>query len=316
VILRLILLLSLMSCVGATQAAFFSDDEARQKVKEVQQQVTQLQSQNAALQTRLDEELKQRQAAEGRIAALETQLKSQGLVDLLNQIERLNAEIGKLKGQLEVMTHDIEVTQKRQRDLYTDLDGRLRKLETAPATPAAAPTATAPVAAPAAATTPAPQQAASSPAPAANPPAPVTAAPATPAAPVDSAAELKSYEAAHNQFRSGEYKEAADAFEKFLDAYPTSKYAPSAQYWIGYAHFSRKNYKAAIASQQKLIKMYPDNHKVPDAMYNIANSQIQMAEVDAARQTLRSLIEKYPTSDAASLAKKRLTVLESIKPRN
>jgi tol-pal system protein YbgF len=310
--LRLILLLSLMNCVGAAQAAFFSDDEARQKVKEVQQQVTQLQSQNAALQARLDEELKQRQAAEGRIAAMETQLKSQGLVDLLNQIERLNGEIGRLKGQLEVMTHDIEVTQKRQRDLYTDLDGRLRKLENVPAASVAAPAA--PAATPATATTPASPQVASSPAPVvANHPAPATAAPATP---VDSAVELKSYESAYNQFKSGEYKEAADTFEKFLDTYPASKYAASAQYWIGYAHFSRKNYKAAITSQQKLIKMYPDNHKVPDAMYNIANSQIQLAEVDAAKQTLRTLIEKYPASDAASLAKKRLAVLESLKPRN
>ena len=294
---------SLIAVTLPAHAAFFSDDEARKKITEVQQQVIQLQAQNAALQARLDDELQQRQAAEVRVTALESQLKSQGLVDLLNQIERLNAEINKLNGRIEVMAHDIEVTQKRQRDLYGDLDGRLRKLETIPA-------AAAPAAAPQPATT------ASAPPPAVSSPEPTPAVPATPAAPVDSAAELKSYEAAHNLFKAGEYKDAAEAFEKFIATYPTSKYGPSAQYWIGYAHFSRKNYKAAITSQQKLIKTYPDNHKVPDAMYNIANSQIQLSDIDAAKQTLRTLVEKYPLSDAASLAKKRLTVLESLKSRN
>jgi TolA-binding protein len=65
-----------------------------------------------------------------------------------------------------------------------------------------------------------------------------------------------------------------------------------------------------------LIQRYPDNQKVPDAMFNIANSQIQLADLDAAKQTLRALLDKYPNSDAAPLAKKRLTVLESVKSKN
>jgi TolA-binding protein len=85
---------------------------------------------------------------------------------------------------------------------------------------------------------------------------------------------------------------------------------------MGYAHFSQKNYKAAMNSQQELIKRYPDHQKVPDALYNIANSQIQLADIDAAKQTLRGLIDKYPASEAAPLARKRLTVLESVKSRN
>ncbi|TSA49637.1 MAG: tol-pal system protein, partial [Nitrosomonadales bacterium] len=113
----------LLGGVNAAQAAFFSDDEARKQIGVLQQQLTQLQA-------RLDEELKQQQAVEGRVQTLE---KSQGLVDLLGQIERINEEVSKLKGQIEVMSHDVEITQKRQRDLYTDLDGRLRKLEGGPA---------------------------------------------------------------------------------------------------------------------------------------------------------------------------------------
>ena len=138
----LLVLCWLLGSMGAAQAAFFTDDEAHKKIAELKQQLNQLQSQ---VQGKLDEELKQRQALEGRVSTLESQLKSQGMIDLLNQIERINGEVSKLQGQIEVMSHDVEITQKRQRDLYTDLDGRLRKLETGAPAGATTPTPATPV---------------------------------------------------------------------------------------------------------------------------------------------------------------------------
>jgi tol-pal system protein YbgF len=278
--MRLLFPFLLLCAVGSSQAAIFPDDEARKGVAELKQQV-------AGLQAKLDEANAARQSLEKRVAELDAAMKGQA-VDGLAQIDRLNAEISKLRGQLEVNSHEIGLAQQRQRDLYADLDGRLRKIESGAV----------------ATTKPSDAEAAG-------------AAPSATLAPsADAAAELKNYEAAHELFKAGKYKESAEAFEKFLEAYPDSKYAPSAQYWIGYAHFSQKNYKAAIASQQKLIKLYPDNQKVPDAMYNIANSHIQLSDIEGAKQTLRGLLEKYPQSDAAPLAKKRLAALESVKSKN
>ena len=265
----------LLTCwsLGA-HAAFFADDDARKGLAELKQQVT-------ALQAKLEESNAARVALEKRLADTDAAMKKQA-VDLLGQIDQLNAEISKLRGQLEVNSHEIGLAQQRQRDLYTDLDARMRKLESG-AKPAEAPAAPA-------------------------------GAASTPVA--DPAAELKNYEAAHELFKSGKHKESSEAFNQFLEAYPNSKYAPNAYYWMGYAYFSQKNYKAAISSQQELIKRYPDHQKVPDALYNIANSQIQLADIDAAKQTLRGLIDKYPTSETTPLAKKRLTALESVKTKN
>ena len=53
-------------------------------------------------------------------------------VDFVNQIEAVKADIAKLRGQIEVLVHEMESTQKRQKDFYVDLDNRVRKLETAP----------------------------------------------------------------------------------------------------------------------------------------------------------------------------------------
>ncbi len=291
----------LLGGVTAAQAGLFDDDEARAKIIEQQKAILQLQAQAQALQTKLDEEQKQRLAVDGRVTTLE---KSQTLLDMLNQIEQLKAEITRLNGKIEVMARDIEVTQQRQRDLYTDVDARLRKLETPPA-PIKDAVKEAPVK----------ESANSEAAP------PMEANPSTPTPPADvaadnSAAENKDYEAAHALFKAGKYPQSATAFEKFQETYPNSKFAGNAQYWLGYARFSQRDYKAAMAAQQKMVKSYPDHAKVPDAMYNIANSQIQLSDIDGARQTLKNIVAKYPLSDAAGLAKKRLSQLEAIKSKN
>lgn len=282
--MRLLLPFMMLIACGTSQAALFADNDARDEIVKLRKYVKEQQDPRITeLQARLDASEKTRQALEQRLNEQKAQT-----VELLAQLDRLNAEISKLRGQLEVNSHEIELAQQRQRDLYADLDGRLRKMEAGavPARPAEVAPANSPSATPA----------------------------AIPA--VDSAAELKSYEAALELSKSGKHKDAIDGFEKFLEAYPASKYAPSAQYWIGYSHFSQKNYKAAITAQQKLVKQYPDSHKVPDAMYNMANGQIQLSDIDGAKQTLRDIVSKYPLSDAAPLAKKRLAVLESVKSKN
>ncbi len=52
-----------------------------------------------------------------------------GVIQLMNQVDALQAEIGKLRGQLEVLSNGLENAQKRQRDMYLDLDTRLRRIE-------------------------------------------------------------------------------------------------------------------------------------------------------------------------------------------
>src|SRR5512139_1280576 len=119
--MRLLVPLVLLLWHVAAQAAIFPDDEARRGVADLKRQV-------AELQDKLNEATAARQALEKRIAELEASTKAQA-VDQLAHVDRLNAEISKLRGQLEVSSHEIGLAQQRQRDLYADLDGRLRKLE-------------------------------------------------------------------------------------------------------------------------------------------------------------------------------------------
>ena len=189
----------------AAHAAFFEDDEALQRIDATNQRLGELQQQ-----------------IETRLTAVEQQLKGQGLADLANQIEVLQSDLAKLRGQVEVLTYELDQAQKRQRDLYVDLDTRLRRLEAAapgaaaspgggdagmpPAGPAAAAVppsgaGAAGVPAPAASFGPAPGPAAPAPGPAAaTPPAP----PAAAHGPGDSAAEQRAYDAALDKFKRGD----------------------------------------------------------------------------------------------------------------
>ena len=62
-----------------------------------------------------------------RLNKLERALDNQGLLDLFQQLESLQAEVQSLRGQLEEQQYTIERLRKSQRDAYVDLDRRLQE---------------------------------------------------------------------------------------------------------------------------------------------------------------------------------------------
>lgn len=254
----------------SSHAALFDDTEARKKILELEKT---MQSQNQATQATLAELKKNQQALEQRVTSLESIAKN-GLVDVQAQLEALKQENSRLKGDLELATHNLDLAQQRQKDLYTDTDVRLRKLEAGPVPAAQA---------------------------------------AEPAAAVKESEEQKQLEAANALSKDAKHKDAFAAYDKFLKDYPSSASAADAMYGLGYSQFALKNYKSAIATQQKLLDTHPDSAKAPDAMMNMANSQIQLGQVAAAKKTLRELVKKFPDSEVTPTAQKRLKALESIR---
>jgi len=276
--------------VNAAHAAIFDDDEARRRIEATNQRVAQLQRQ-----------------LEDRLAVLEQQAKSGGLADLGTQVQLLQSDLAKLRGQIEVITYELEQSQKRQRDLYVDLDSRLRKIESSPALTAPPAVGSSDAAAPGAV----PPTAGTSP-PAAVPPSTAAGAPAVVATapPVrnssDGVAEQRAYDAALDLFKRGDYQGAINGFSAFVKAYPRSPLASSAHYWMGNAQYARRDYRGSIATQRQMLKEFPDSSKAPDALLNIASAQSDLGDNAAARRTLEELIGKYPQSEAATKARQRL----------
>lgn len=240
-----------LPCNG--QAGVFDDDLARAQNAKTQKELTEFRAQTAASLERLE-------------AALKMQL------ELANQIEALRGETSTLRGQIEVLSHDNESGQKRQRDFYLDLDGRLRKVEV----------------------TVGELQLKLSEA-------------VTPAKPkVDPAAETRLYEDALNLFKAAKYKDAQLAFQNFMRDYPLGSLAPSAQFWLANTFYAQQDCKGAIDAHNVVLAKYPDSTKAADSLLAIATCQQDLKDSKTARKTLEQLIAAYPQSPAADTARQRL----------
>ncbi len=255
--------LILLACLFVTplHAALFEDTEARKKLQEMQLKETEL---------------------EARIVSLEAVIKSGSLSDMLNQIELVKQDVSKLRGDIETLRHLNATIEQRQKDLYQDLDGRLRKIEEkSVGTSSALPNK-------------------------------VAETPTTPEVKAPSDQEV--YDQANQLLDSMKNKEAFQAFTDFIKQFPNSTLLPDAKYGLANAQFNLKNYKASVGTYQKLLDQHPDFAKNPEALLGLANAQIQLALIPEAKKSLKDLIKKYPKSDVIQNAQKRLKVLESIKP--
>lgn len=122
--------------------------------------------------------------------------------------------------------------------------------------------------------------------------------------------QAKAYQTGLDNFKGGNFSEAAKQFSAFLDAYPKSDLVPQVRYFLGSCQFAQGDYKTALISQRDLAKDFPNSPRAPDALLSMASSQIELRSIPGAKKTLNELISKYPDSPAAASAKTRLAALK------
>jgi len=265
---------------SASQAALFDDTEARKRILELENKQT---SEHDAQQKAITDLTRTQQSLDRRVQSLEALINGKGLLDMQNQLEQIRQDVAQLKGDLEVVTHQLEDMRTKQSASYTDLDTRVRKLETLGQSVASGQM-------------------------------PVSSTNGSGDAKPDvSQQESTAFAEAESLNQAGKYKEAFNAYDAFLKSYSGSKLAPDALYGMGYTQFALKSYKSSAATQQKFLDSYATHALAPNAMLNLANSQIQLGQIPAAKKTLKDLIAAYPSAEVTPSAQKRLKVLESIK---
>ncbi|MBF4987789.1 YbgF trimerization domain-containing protein [Methylophilus sp. 14] len=267
---------------SASQAALFDDTEARKRILELENRQT---SDHDAQQKAITDLTRTQQSLDRRVQSLEALINGKGLLDMQNQLEQIRQDVAQLKGDLEVVTHQLEDMRTKQSASYTDLDTRVRKLETLAQSVTSGQM-------------------------------PVSSANGNgsgDAKPDVSQQESSAFAEAESLNQAGKYKEAFNAYDAFLKNHAASKLAPDALYGMGYTQFALKSYKSSAATQQKFLDSYATHALAPNAMLNLANSQIQLGQIPAAKKTLKDLIAAYPSAEVTPSAQKRLKVLESIK---
>lgn len=240
-----------------------------------------------------------------RVAKLEKRLSGPGLAELGQQIERLQREVAKLRGQFEELDHKLENLKVQQQSLYTDLEQRIQQG-----------TGTVGAVAEASGTAGSDTVAGREPVPPTE--APETRAPATPPSRApgsasDGPAREAAYQKAFATLKEGRYTDAVKEFKNFTARYPSGDYADNAQYWLGEAHYVNRDFTAAREAFQKLIDKFPQSPKVPDAYLKLAYIEYDTGKTANAKQLLNDVIKRYPGSTAAKQAEKRLQKLQQPK---
>ena len=214
-----------------------------------------------------------------RLARIERVMANQSLLEIGNQLEALRSDVRAMHNDVDQINNAFEGARRQQRDMYADLDQRLKNLESrsgsASATAAAAASAASP---------------ANSNAPDAN----------------AGAEDKASYQAAFTLLKDGQYDRAIAAFQKFLAAYPDSSLADNAQYWLGEAFYVNKSYPEAQQAFQRVIDKYPQSRKISDALLKIGFCRYEMKQWDSARQVLGQVVARFSDTPAGRLAQQRL----------
>jgi tol-pal system protein YbgF len=262
--------------------ALFEDDEARKKINEMQDQLNNIEK---SLEFKINQKF------------------SKNLSKYNSELNELHDSISKLIGDVEVLQFELKNSEERHKVLYQELNDRILKLEFVIEEKTQNILQEKP--------TEVPDK---------SPQAEIELKSeellnenSNLASLVDKNIELDEYAEAESLIKATRYKEAFEAFDKFIVTYPNSDLLPKAKYNLGYSQWALKNYNAAIKTYSKIIELHPDSKMIPDVIYGIANCEIQLTRITKAKKTLRNLISKYPQSEIIEKAKKRLKALESIK---
>jgi tol-pal system protein YbgF len=221
-------------------------------------------------------------AVEARVDRVERQ--NAALQTLQSDVAALQQELRRLRGELEESAHGARSAATESRNLYADLERRLKALEDRPVT-VVPPTA--------------PGGAEASP----------TAAAPVPVAP--SVADRDAYQAALDHLKNRDFAAAEKALKSFLVSFPQSALADNAIYWLGETSYSQGRFQEAVAAFTRVVKEHPESRKVPDALLMIGKAQYELRHFKESRDALTQLLKNHKDSTAAAEARTRLKRLDA-----
>ena len=234
------------------------------------------------------------------------------ILDLVTRMEQMQSEVQQLRGMIEEQSQTISDLQRKQKNMYLDLDSRIQNASPAStAAPAAVPASVAPVTGSVPAANPPAVQAPVQLNPAVTAPAVAQPAVAPTAQVVNPAAnnDKDRYQQAYEALRSGQNTMAVKLFESFLIDFPGGLFADNAQYWLAEAYKVNREIDKSRSAFIKVITQYPQSAKVPDALLKLGYIEFELQNIPKSREYLTQVVNAFPGTPAANLAAKKLAVM-------
>lgn len=245
------------------------------------------------------------------------------------RLDEIETQMRGFTGQLEELSHAIDMLRKRVDKLSSDMDYRLKALESrATAGPqgqgrppgfaqrnpqSAAPPGTPPA--------PAPGQAGvlgtipqsdldrgQAGAGAAAPPqeqGQAARAPTPTAPPPPKGSPEAQYRFATGLLFQSDFEGAERAFSQFLAANPDHELAGNAQYWLGETHYVRGDFRTAASVFAEGYQKYPKSGKSPDNLLKLGLSLAAIDKKESACATFERLLKEFPEADSSVRSRAR-----------
>jgi tol-pal system protein YbgF len=123
--------------------------------------------------------------------------------------------------------------------------------------------------------------------------------------------EQVAYDEAFNLLKQSRYQESVAAFGQQLAQYPNGALADDAQYWIGEAMYVTRDFPSGLKAFQSVVQRFPESARVAEAMLKLGYIQYEMGAREDARATLTEVVNRFPGSRVSISAQTRLRKLQA-----
>lgn len=109
------------------------------------------------------------------------------------------------------------------------------------------------------------------------------------------------YDQAFGLLSKTQYKQAASAFNAFLEQHADHELAGNAKYWLGETYYVQGQYTEAAVTFAEGFQDYPNSAKAPDNLLKLGKSLAALEQNDDACGTYAELVRRYSTASPTIL---------------
>jgi tol-pal system protein YbgF len=236
-----------------------------------------------------------------------------GMYEVIGRLEQLQHEVQQLRGVVEEQSQTISDLQKRQGNIYSDLDLRLQALtgndvqhKVVGGTANQATQSVINNSRTDSRTDSDNGQYVS------DNPAVIQESPKVVYDVTSSMSQKEWYQDAYETLRNGHNTRAIAKFKSLLTEFPDGEYADNAQYWLGEAYKANQDFNSAKSAFSKVVSHFGGSPKVPDALLKLGYIELEQNNMAKARDYLTQVTVSHPGTTAAHLAANKLMQMDSM----
>lgn len=107
------------------------------------------------------------------------------------------------------------------------------------------------------------------------------------------------YNRAYQRILDGDYALAEASFRSFMTSYPGNARSADAQYWVAESLFSREAYREAVPEFLSAYRANPSSDLAPASLYKLGLSYLALNEVQGACDSFAQILRQYPNASNA-----------------